>query len=87
VSTFSTAEEPDFTLIRSAELAEPPDGKVVAAFWAFDLDRGHRLEVFLLIIDNGNLVFAPLTCACHRVFFRALNLPDIAAFTALELTT
>ena len=87
MGALGTAEEPDFTFIRSAELAEPPDGKVVFAFRTFDLDRGHRLKIFFFIIDNGNLVFAPLTCARHRAFFSALDLSDIAAFTAFELTT
>jgi hypothetical protein len=83
----STAKEPDFTLVSGAELAEPPDGKVVCAFRALDLDRRHGIYVFILIIDNCDLAFTALSCARHRVVVRAFYLSDIAALTAFELTS
>jgi len=83
----STAKEPDFTLISGAELAEPPDGEVVCAFRALDLDRGHGLYVLIFIIDNRDLAFTALSCSRHRVVVSAFDLPDIAALTAFELTS
>ena len=50
------AEEPDLTLISSPELAEPPDGKIVLALGALDLDGGHCLHSFPLVIHNHDLL-------------------------------
>ena len=42
VAAFGTPEEPHLTLISRPELAKPPEGEVILALGALDLDRGHR---------------------------------------------
>ena len=54
------AEEPDLTLIRSPELAEPPDRKIVLTLGALDLDGGHSTNFFLLVIHNHDLLLLAL---------------------------
>jgi len=84
--TRGAAEESNFTLISGAELAEPPDGKVVCAFRALDLGGGHCFNVFILIIDNRNLILGTIRLACHLIQVGVINLSDITAFPAFELT-
>jgi hypothetical protein len=84
VGTFGTPEEPHFTLICSPQLAQPPDCEVIVAFRAPDLDGGHGLYFFIPIINNGDLVLGALSLFLHLV--SPADLPDIAAFPALELT-
>jgi len=76
-------EEPDLALIGGPELAKPPEGKVVLAFRALDLDGGERLDLLVFIIDDGNFLFSPWFF--HFQLIRILDLLDIAAFPALEL--
>jgi len=77
-------EEPHLAFICGPELAQPPDGEVIIAFRAPDLDGGHGVDLFILIIHNGDLVLGALSLFLHLV--SPANLPDIAAFPALELT-
>ena len=81
-----TAEEPYFALISSAELAEPPDSKVVLALRALDLDRGHGVYACILIINNRDLILSTIRLACHLILVNVTNLSDIAAFPAFKLT-
>ncbi len=83
MATLGTPEEPHLTFISGTELTEPPDGKVVFAFWALDLDRGHRFYFVVFIVNDGDLVFRALFFARHA--FRGLNLSDIPTFAAFEL--
>lgn len=57
VIAFRAPEKPHFALISSAELPEPPDGKVVSALGTLDLDGGHGFDLFILIINDHDLVF------------------------------
>jgi hypothetical protein len=84
VAAFDAPEKPHLALICSPELAQPPESKVVAALRAPDLDGGHSVDLFILVIDNGDLVLGALPLFEHLV--SPANLPDIAAFPALELT-
>jgi len=79
---FRAPEEPHLALIRSTELAEPPDRQVVPALRALDLDRGHGLDLSFFFNDN-NLVFGPFVRTAHLVSL--LDFPDIPAFPAFEL--
>jgi hypothetical protein len=83
---FCAAEEPDFTLICRTKLTKPPDGKIVTAFRALDLDRRHRFDVLVLIIHDRDLIFCALFLARHSYLVCAVNLSDISALTAFELT-
>ena len=83
--TFGTAEEPDFTLISGAELAEPPDGKVVCALRALNLNGGHGLLVFFLVIDDRNFILGTIRLACHLILVGVINLSDVTTFPAFEL--
>jgi len=87
VIAFCAAEKPDFTLISSTELAEPPDGKVVCAFRALDLDRGHSLLTFFFVINNRDLILSTIRLACHLILVGVINLSDVTAFPAFELTS
>ena len=78
------AKEPHFALIGSPKLAQPPDGEIVIAFRAADLDGRHGLYLPLLFHDN-DLLLAALLLFFHLV--SPADLPDISAFPALELTT
>jgi len=84
VLTFRAPEEPHLALISSPELAEPPDGKIVLALGALDRDRGHGLYIRVLIIDDHDLLFLAQFFARHLVI--CIDLADISAFPALELT-
>jgi len=86
MSTLGAAEEPDFTLISGAELAEPPDGKVVCAFRTLDLGCGHGLLVLFLVIDDRDLILGTIRLACHLILVGVTNLSDVTAFPAFELT-
>jgi hypothetical protein len=77
-------EEPHLAFICGPELAQPPEGEVIIAFRAPDLDGGHGVDLFILIIHNGDLVLGALSLFLHLV--SPADLPDIAAFPALELT-
>ena len=83
MSAFRAPEKPHLAFICCTELAEPPDGKIVLALGALDLDGGHGLFLSFLLNDH-NLILAAVDLARHLV--SALNLPDIPAFPALELT-
>ena len=77
------AEEPDLTLISCSQLTQPPDCKIVLAFGALDLDGGHGLHFFPLVIHDHDLFFLALQ---HGVnFFAVIYLPDIPAFPAFQL--
>jgi hypothetical protein len=78
------AEEPDFALIGSPQLAQPPDGEIVITFRATDLDRGHGFYFFVPVINNRDLIFCALLLFSHLV--SPADLPDIPASLALELT-
>jgi hypothetical protein len=78
-----TPEEPDLALIGGPELAQPPDGEVVVAFRAADLDGRHGLWLPILFHDN-DLLLAALLLFFHLV--SPADLPDISASPALELT-
>ena len=82
---FGTAEEPDFTLISGAELAEPPDGKVVCTLRALDLNGGHGFLVLFLVIYDRNLILGTIRLACHLILVSVINLSDVTAFPAFEL--
>ena len=84
VRTFRTPEEPDLTLIGSTELAKPPEGEVVLALRALDLDGGEGFYLLIFIIDDGNLLLLPGFVDFQLV--RTFDLPDIPAFFTLELT-
>ena len=77
-------EEPDLALIGSPELAQPPDGEIVIAFRAADLDSRHGSYFFIPVINNEDLIFCALPLFFHLV--SPANLPDIPASPALELT-
>ena len=81
---FGAPEEPHFALISGTELAEPPDGKIVLALGALDLDSGHGFLLSILIIHNHDLVLGSDPLGLHLVI--SFNLADIPALTALELT-
>ena len=85
--TLGAAEEPDFTFIRGAKLAKPPDSKVVCAFRALDLDGGHCFNVFVFIIDDRDLILSTISLACHLILVSVINLSDVTAFPAFELTS
>jgi hypothetical protein len=84
VPALGAAEEPHFALIGSPQLAQPPDGEVVIAFRAADLDRGHGFYFFIPVIDNGDLILCALLLFYHLV--SPADLPDISASPALEMT-
>ena len=75
-------EKPHLALVCGPELAQPPEGEVIIAFRAPDLDGGHGVDLFILIIHNGDLVLGALPLFLHLV--SPADLPDIAAFPALE---
>ena len=83
MAAFRAPEKPHLALIRSPELAEPPDGKIILALGALDLDGRHGLFLSLLLY-NHNLVLAAVYLARHLV--GTIDLPDIPAFPALQLT-
>jgi hypothetical protein len=83
VPAFGAPEEPDLALVSRPKLAQPPDGEVVITFRAPDLDGGHGFYLSLFL-DNDDLVLAPFLLLYHLV--SAVDLPDISAFPALELT-
>ena len=56
VAAHRAAEEPDLTLISSPELAEPPDRNIILTLGALDLDGGHSLHSFSLVIHNHDLL-------------------------------
>jgi len=84
VPAFRATEETHLALVRSPELAEPPDCKIVLALGALDLDGGHGLYLILLIIHDHNLILTAVYHARHLVSI--VDLPDIPAFPALQLT-
>jgi hypothetical protein len=84
MAAFGAAEEPHLALISSPELAEPPEGKIVLALGALDLDRWHGFDIGILVIHDRDLILRAGFPGLH--FIISINLADIAAFTALELT-
>jgi hypothetical protein len=83
MAAFRAPEEPHFALIRSTKLAEPPDCQIVLTLGALDLNGGHGLFLSFLLNDH-DLILAAVDLARHLV--SALDLPDIPAFPALQLT-
>ena len=81
---FRAPEEPHLTFICSPQLAEPPESKIVLAFWAFYLDSGHGFDLIVFIIHNSDLIFRAHLSGLHLV--SGFNLTNIPAFPALELT-
>jgi len=81
--TLCAAEEPDFAFIRRPELTKPPDCKVILALWALDLDCWHGLCLAFLFNDH-DIIFAARNAALHLIGI--INLPDIPAFPAFQLT-
>ena len=81
---FRAPEEPHLAFICSPQLAEPPESKIVLAFWAFYLDSGHGFDLIVLIIHNSDLIFRAHLSGLHLV--SGFNLTNIPAFPALELT-
>jgi hypothetical protein len=78
-------EKPHLAFISCTELAEPPDGKIVLAFGALDLDGGHGFYFILFIIHNSDLILRAFFPGLHLV--TRFNLPDIAAFPAFQLAS
>jgi hypothetical protein len=83
VPALGAPEKPHLTFICCPELAEPPDGKIILALGALDLDGGHGLFLAFLLNDH-NLILAAVYLARHLV--SSFNFPDIPAFPALQLT-
>jgi hypothetical protein len=81
---FGAPEEPHFAFISSAELAEPPDSKIVCTLGTLYLDSRHGLHFFFFIVYNPDFPFFPEYLVFHIVSI--FNLPDIAAFLAFQLT-
>ena len=79
------AEEPHFTLISSAELAEPPDCQIICTLGTLDLDSRHGLHLFLFIIDDPDLSFLADRLVFHVVSI--FNFPYITTFPAFQLTS
>jgi hypothetical protein len=82
---FRAPEKTHLAFICSTQLAEPPDRKIVLALGAFDLGGGHGLDILVLIVHDHNLLFLAHFFGRHLV--SCLNLADISAFPALELTS
>jgi hypothetical protein len=87
VPAFGAPEEPYFAFIGSTELAEPPEGEVVFALRAFDLDGGEGFNIRLFIVNNRDLVFRTLFLPGQLLVFVRLDLADIPALAALKLAT
>ena len=83
MSAFRAPEKPHLAFICCTELAEPPDGKIVLALGALNLDGGHCLFLSFLLNDN-NLILAAVNLARHQV--SSFYFPDISAFPAFQLT-
>jgi hypothetical protein len=84
MAAFRAPEEPHLALICCPQLAEPPEGKIVLALRAFDLDGGHGFDFIVFIIHNSDLVLRTLLLGLHLV--SCFNLTNIPAFPALKLT-
>jgi hypothetical protein len=84
VVAFRAPEEPNLAFVCSPQLAKPPDGEVVLAFRALDLDGGHGFEFDIFIIHNRDLVLGAHLLGLHLI--SGFNLTNIPAFPALELT-
>ena len=80
---FRATEEPYLAFISRPELAEPPERQIVAALRALDLNRGHGLDLVVLIVHDRDLVLRAFPLFLHLVV--ALDLPDIPALPALQL--
>ena len=83
MGAFRTPEKPDLALICSPELAKPPEREVILALGALDLDGWKRLDLFILNIDDGDLLLFPGLIDFQRI--RVIDFPDISAFFAFEL--
>jgi hypothetical protein len=84
VAAFGAAEEPHLALISSPELAEPPEGKVVLALGALDLDSWDGINFIVLVIHDHDLLFLTHFFGLHLVI--SIDIAEIPAFAALELT-
>ena len=58
MAAFDAPEEPHLAFICGPELAQPPESEVIIAFRAPDLDGGHGIDFFILIIHNGDLILS-----------------------------
>jgi hypothetical protein len=85
VTALGTAEKTDLALIGSTKLTKPPDRQIVLALGALDLNSGHGFNFMIFVVDNGNLIFDAFFSDLHLV--SAINLADIAALPALQLTS
>ena len=85
MAAFGAAKEPHLAFICCPQLPEPPKGKIVLTFRAFYLDGGHGVDFIVFIVNDGDLFWFE---RFHGLFLiRYFELPYIAAFPALELTT
>ena len=84
VAAFRAPEEPHLAFICCPQLPEPPDGKIILAFRALDLDGGHGFYIGVFIIHNRDLVLRAHLLGLHLV--GGFNLTDIPAFPTLKLT-
>jgi len=82
MAAFRAAEEPDLALIRSPELAEPPDCEVVFALGTLYLDSRHGLCLTFLF-NNYDLVLTAFNSAPHLI--AGIDLANITAFPAFQL--
>lgn len=81
---FRATEEPNFALISSSQLTEPPESEIVLAFRAFYLDGGHGFDFIVFIIHNSDLIFRAHLSGLHLVI--GIDITNIPAFPAFELT-
>jgi hypothetical protein len=84
MAAFRTPEEPYLAFICSAQLAEPPEGKIMLTFRAFYLDGGHGVDLNVFIINDCNLIG---DSRFHGLLLVSdFELTYIPALPALELT-
>jgi len=82
VPALAAPEEPDLRLVCGAELAQPPEGHVVPALRAGDLDGGKGGDP-CLILDDGDHPLPPCLRPLHGII--GVEIPEEAALSALEL--
>jgi hypothetical protein len=85
MTAFRAPEEPHLAFICSPQLTEPPEGKIMLAFRAFDLDGGHGVDFYVFIIDDSDLIGYERFHGLLLVLY--FKFTDIAAFPAFELTS
>jgi len=82
VPALAAPEEPDLRFIGGTELAQPPEGRVVAALRAGDLQGGKGCDL-LLVLDDGDGPPSPGLCRFGRIVVREIT--EKTALPALEL--